>query len=291
MSSKRSQLATVVVAVLLATSIAFAQSESSEWQNPNNALDVNADGFIAADDPLIVVNRINIGFNSALPSPASSPPYLDVNGDVFLSPLDALLPMNHINANQLGRPSEFSINDSGSVRIDLQLLDSNNQVASQVNEGEVITLVASATDISPSPLGVFASYFDLAFDSSKFHVNGEVSYGDDFVNGRLPGTITDNSLEGLGAFGGLTYPSSTTSELFRVEFLATAAGSSTFGVEVSDAYSLVHGIDSPVATSETPSGAAINVVPEPSSLFLGLVMTLLALPLLRTRRPISFRAK
>ncbi len=78
----------------------------SAWQNKENPLDVNADGFVVPLDALLVINEINANGSRPLDTPPSPtgpetpPPYLDVNGDEFLSPLDALLVINELNNSQ-----------------------------------------------------------------------------------------------------------------------------------------------------------------------------------------------
>ena len=62
-------------------------------QNPENPVDVNADGFVTAIDALLVINAINRGSELE-----GGPPYLDVTGDSVLSARDVLLVINYINA-------------------------------------------------------------------------------------------------------------------------------------------------------------------------------------------------
>jgi hypothetical protein len=67
--------------------------------NPDNPLDVNADGVVTPLDALVVVNTINaveqyiaqgaFKFNNGI--------YPDVSGDSWVTPLDALLLVNHLN--------------------------------------------------------------------------------------------------------------------------------------------------------------------------------------------------
>ena len=76
------------------------------WQNPDNPLDVNRDGFVVPLDALLVINEINARGSRPLDDPPldeppfEPPPYLDVNGDRFLSPLDALVVINALNNPQ-----------------------------------------------------------------------------------------------------------------------------------------------------------------------------------------------
>jgi VCBS repeat-containing protein len=73
----------------------------SPWQNPSNRFDVNADGFVAPIDALVLINRINAIGPGPLSVPAvppnAPPPYLDVNGDRQLSANDVLQTVNFLN--------------------------------------------------------------------------------------------------------------------------------------------------------------------------------------------------
>jgi len=69
------------------------------WQNLDNPFDVDGDGFVTANDVLILINHVNANSgNSTLPSPpVSPPPYYDVNNDSRCTALDILLVINSIN--------------------------------------------------------------------------------------------------------------------------------------------------------------------------------------------------
>lgn len=74
----------------------------SEWQNPDDPLDVNDDGRITPLDALIVINHLNRTGGGPLPTPSPSPdqpppPYLDVRGTGIVSPLDVLVVVNYLN--------------------------------------------------------------------------------------------------------------------------------------------------------------------------------------------------
>ena len=86
----------------------FANHEEAvlpAWQNPDNPLDVNDDGFVSPIDALRIINEINNpSFHDAAtgklqdPPPAPIPAYFDVDGNDFISPVDALRIINHINS-------------------------------------------------------------------------------------------------------------------------------------------------------------------------------------------------
>ena len=71
------------------------------WMNPEESLDVNADGFITSMDALLIINRLNTVGPQRLPNPPepefAPPPYYDANGDEFLTSADALVIINYLN--------------------------------------------------------------------------------------------------------------------------------------------------------------------------------------------------
>ena len=87
----------------------------SPWQNPLNALDVDASGFVEPIDALLVINRINRGGGGDLPPVAVVPPYYDVNGDRKVLPVDALLVINYLNSLPLNGESEGESEGGGQV--------------------------------------------------------------------------------------------------------------------------------------------------------------------------------
>jgi hypothetical protein len=72
-------------------------TESDEWTNPSNSLDVTGDGQISPLDALTIVNELNGGGARPLSAHAAGSPYLDVNGDRHVTALDALLILNELN--------------------------------------------------------------------------------------------------------------------------------------------------------------------------------------------------
>ncbi|MFO0940770.1 MAG: Ig-like domain-containing protein [Pirellulales bacterium] len=76
-------------------------------QNPNNRLDVNADGFVTPIDALLVINLLNNPDKPRdtrlLPAP---PAYYDVDGTGFVSPNDVILVINYLNEKSQGSGGE-----------------------------------------------------------------------------------------------------------------------------------------------------------------------------------------
>jgi len=71
------------------------------WKNPNNALDVNADGQVTPLDVLLIINELNKTGPRVLPVPTPGnepPPFYDANCDGSLTSNDALVIVNHLNS-------------------------------------------------------------------------------------------------------------------------------------------------------------------------------------------------
>ncbi|MEO8270440.1 MAG: Ig-like domain-containing protein, partial [Aureliella sp.] len=95
-SGTRSNVATVNVRV-----------QNSRWQNPQNNLDINADGFISPIDALLIINYLNSKGDPVLPSSGViPPPYLDATGDELVTANDVLQVINYLNANSQGGRGE-----------------------------------------------------------------------------------------------------------------------------------------------------------------------------------------
>ncbi|MFN9640532.1 MAG: tandem-95 repeat protein [Pirellula sp.] len=99
-----SNIATVTIQVL-----------NSLYQNPNNRLDVDNDGFVSAIDVLVLVNDINANGQRVLPTGLTPPPFLDVNGDGSLTSLDVLAVVNFINSGGKGGASAGGEGEGDSV--------------------------------------------------------------------------------------------------------------------------------------------------------------------------------
>jgi hypothetical protein len=114
----------VTVVTASGTSARFAADTfnyvAPAWQNPVNALDVDADGSVFPLDALIVINALNTEGAHTLTASDVTPPYVDVNGDGFLAPLDALLVINYLNSQSASSQAvfaagQFSVSPAGSA--------------------------------------------------------------------------------------------------------------------------------------------------------------------------------
>ena len=80
----------------------------SPWRNSQNALDVNASGFIEPIDAILIINRLNHQGAVPLPYPVVVPPYYDVSGDRAVTPEDAILVIQHLNHRPLPGEAEYA---------------------------------------------------------------------------------------------------------------------------------------------------------------------------------------
>lgn len=93
----------------LAAQFVFVTSADNDygWHNPDNPFDTDGDGFVTANDALLLINYINRNSgNPVLPtSLVSPPPYYDVNDDNLCTALDILLVINFINTHSAAATS------------------------------------------------------------------------------------------------------------------------------------------------------------------------------------------
>ena len=109
-----------------------------DWTNPIDALDVNADGFIAPSDVLLVINEVNnpkFSLNTRLNSasmgfPSAPAQFFDASPDGFVVALDVLVIINHINSQGTTVVAE---GQSVPIHVDLAFADAaDNTVALRV---------------------------------------------------------------------------------------------------------------------------------------------------------------
>jgi cysteine-rich repeat protein len=90
------------------------------WQNPRNALDVNANGRIEQTDGNLIISLLNQNNKPTIPAPVTKPasqPYFDVNGDGVITSLDALRVANYINAGCSANPPQAAVNPTPSPAV------------------------------------------------------------------------------------------------------------------------------------------------------------------------------
>ncbi|MBI2478400.1 MAG: hypothetical protein HYV60_07090 [Planctomycetia bacterium] len=128
----------------------------SDWQNPVNPLDVNANGSVEPLDVLIIINELNAPkFRDAagrLVDAASLPLfpdfYFDTNRDGFLVPLDALVIINFLNSFNGGLEGEDAL-PAPSGPFDPAFADLTAFVAQTETRPNVVTRVSRDEGTAP----------------------------------------------------------------------------------------------------------------------------------------------
>ncbi len=128
-----------------------AMDNQLPWQNPNDQLDVDANGVVIPLDVLLIINELNTVGNHILPPPegATVPsPYFDCNGDNIVSPNDALYVVNYLN----GLPASA---DAEGESIDLAIAASHIDVVQVVSEAptDAVYLGRFGMSVGVQPLG------------------------------------------------------------------------------------------------------------------------------------------
>jgi hypothetical protein len=122
--------------VLDGADFGFADARPTH-QNPQNRYDVNADGTVAPQDVLMVINFLNSRGASTVEG-LTAPPFRDVNGDGSITALDALQVINFINSSLSGESEGSSelttlAQLSGDNRPPTSTLERDMTVVSQPN--------------------------------------------------------------------------------------------------------------------------------------------------------------
>ena len=109
--------------------ILVSQGVGKFWQNPSDPMDVNADGFMAPNDVLSIINEINRnGARAFARSDSLPPPFYDVNGDGLINPTDALIVTNEINRQTgLNAFADFSNVESADVAFAIAELENDTR--------------------------------------------------------------------------------------------------------------------------------------------------------------------
>ncbi|MGV3606197.1 MAG: beta strand repeat-containing protein [Planctomycetaceae bacterium] len=156
-------------------------NQGSEYWNPRNPEDVNADGYVAPNDALAVINALNSSGSlslSAVPktsvsaagesgstAPVNSLLY-DVNNDGFLSPIDALAVINRLNAAE----GETTPVMQYTVKAVATGASFGSAALTSVNVGQDYDLVVTVKDLRTGGTGVYAGFLDMQFPTGNTSV-------------------------------------------------------------------------------------------------------------------------
>ena len=202
------------------------------WQNQDNPLDVDTDGYVAPLDALLVIQSLHHGGSRPLATLARAasvdgasgepedavPGYVDVNGDNSISSADALSVISALNGE--GEPGDV-------VTFRLEITNSAGAPVNSLTVGDNFLLKIYVQDTRADPgqdPGVFAAYLDVAFNSTLSSVNGQIDFSDNYANGQTGSTATPGLIDELGAFDGFTPLGTDELLLVTVPMRADAAG-------------------------------------------------------------------
>ncbi len=143
-------------------------------RNPDQPLDVNADGSISAIDALLIINELNKNGPHEIPSStAAIAPFWDVNGDGFVSSIDVLRIVNALNSGSLAEGEGASLMSEVSPGPDQGLfsdLDAESVTilphvdqAFWVRQAEPARLLPPSLVAATTPIERFRSQVDAAF--------------------------------------------------------------------------------------------------------------------------------
>lgn len=123
--------------------------------------------------------------------------------------------------------------------IELVITDDEENPLTEVSSGDDFYVWAYVQDVRSVPQGVYAAYIDLLYDSNIAVLQAttlqDVSFGNDYQNGKSGILTTPGLVDEIGAFGSGTTPLGGDKEvLFVLHFQADEAGTVTFTPEPSD---------------------------------------------------------
>lgn len=156
------------------------------------------------------------------------------------------------------------------AQIRLELSDLAGQPITSLQAGEEFYLNAYVADVRSEPKGVFAAYFDLAFDADRVVPAGNMEFGSIYKNGLVTGGTASGLLDEVGAFSGSYRPLGAGDFLlFRAPFRAEAAGTVSFLAEPANLRGsevLLYGASGPLASDEIHFGSvSLDVLGPPNS--------------------------
>ncbi len=185
--------------------------QGSDYWNPRNPEDVNADGYVAPNDALAVINSLNAMGSVSLASTSkvsaaaageaasaqTNTLLYDVNNDGFLSPIDALAVINKLNAEGEATPQM-----QYTVKAVATGASFGSAALTSVNVGQDYDLVITVKDLRTGGTGVYAGFLDVQFPTATTDVEIQ-----ELQQVAIPDTATDG-----GTFR-LTLGSQTTADI------------------------------------------------------------------------------
>jgi hypothetical protein len=214
---------------------------------PGLYYDVTGDGYIAPNDVLTIINKIN----SSGSGPASTycagagiqcnPPYYDANNDGYIAPNDSLIVINYDNIYHSIPTAAFGPGEPGGTspppdlqptdvvaNVQLQVTNLSGAPITSINVGQQFQLRALLVLTAPDGLQAFAGYADVQFSSllvSPTANAADVGFG--------IGSSVSNGL--INEAGHIMYPDAS-GLMFSKTFTATKKGTATFTAEAADLF-------------------------------------------------------
>lgn len=203
--------------------------------NVNNCLDVNGDGFVSAMDALVIINSLNANGVGPNPAGATGPPFLDVTNNGEISPTDALRVINALN----GGTSPCGTTQVTVTPVPASNLNVESGPPAKIAEGGTFPpIVVSGRGTNNATSVDFSGPVTL-------RLVGAVQAQGLPAGVVLSGTLTQNAVNGLATFPGLsvnlagTYRLEATSpnlnQTFSQEFEVTAPAGAQRALSVTTA--------------------------------------------------------
>jgi ELWxxDGT repeat protein/VCBS repeat-containing protein len=153
------------------------------------------------------------------------------------------------------------------VQVRLAVASTGGTLLDTVAAGESFVVHVYVQDLRAQAKGVFASYFDLLYDSTLVAVSGAIDYGTDFPNGHRADATTIGTIVDVGAFAGFTELGGGEYCLVSVPFVALAGGIVDFVADTTNHSTgddtLLYGLDTSVPLDQVRFlDASVQIVPQ-----------------------------
>lgn len=120
------------------------------------------------------------------------------------------------------------------VQVRVEAVDGTGEVITTVEAGDEFLLNVYVQDLRDRPEGVFAAYVDLMFFGRLVSVGGEISFGDEYQNGKAASVDLPGLVDELGAFAGLDEVGDGELLLASIPFSAHRPGLASFALTPAD---------------------------------------------------------
>ncbi|MCH5375285.1 MAG: beta-propeller domain-containing protein, partial [Planctomycetes bacterium] len=140
----------------------------------------------------------------------------------------------HTDRDRLVRYAGVDTGDTPLARIRLEAVDSDGNAITSIQSGKSFLLNVYAEDLRRDAQGVYAAYVDILYRDRLLHVDGDVAFGAEFINGRTVRIDTPGLVDEIGAFGGLSPLGAGERVIASIPLVADRAGSAKFTLAEAD---------------------------------------------------------